>query len=304
MAEGKIDKDNNLRDETLKSLEIVLNRHGYGFQHSLLNFAEDLRTENRSPWLFEATEVPVEVQGKPTHIDFVLKRGKDAGASQNMYMVAECKRANPSVSDWCFIKAPYTTRKGGFSLVSVEGVKFGSENNLLAHTLSRPSGLAGGPYHIALEVKSSSKIGDAGGQRPAAIEEAATQICRGLNGYVEMLDRNRSLLSEGPIFLLPVIFTTANLWISDIDLKSADVSTGNIKLTTDGFKRRDWLLYDYNMSPGLKHSIEQLPSEGHHANTMIAYVMQAEYTRTIPVVNPSGLADFLKWSGDLDLFGW
>ena len=82
----------------------VLDSHGYGFQYALLKECERLRQNGKSPWSFEAAEIPVTVGSRETHIDFVLR-------THSAVLVAECKRANPALARWCFARAPFVARR-------------------------------------------------------------------------------------------------------------------------------------------------------------------------------------------------
>ncbi|MFZ1804688.1 MAG: hypothetical protein WAU05_12245, partial [Nitrospira sp.] len=88
---------------TITDVRKVLGSHGYGFQYAVLRRAEELAAERRSKWVFEAAEFPVGTAESPTHIDFILRN-----AHSTVYLVGECKRANPAHANWCFLKAPYT----------------------------------------------------------------------------------------------------------------------------------------------------------------------------------------------------
>jgi hypothetical protein len=92
-------------EQFTQSFAKVLNRHGYGFQFSVLKKADELRKQGRSMWRLEACEFPVEVQGAGTRVDFVLERGDHGSRRRPLYMLAECKRANPALSNWCFVRA-------------------------------------------------------------------------------------------------------------------------------------------------------------------------------------------------------
>ena len=93
--------DENYVKQITKSFEKVLNRHGYGFQYRVLKEAERLANEGKSRWGYSTFEFPVDVQGAGTRVDFILKN-----YVKYIYMIAECKRANPALSNWCFAKAP------------------------------------------------------------------------------------------------------------------------------------------------------------------------------------------------------
>src|SRR5437868_2933256 len=79
------------------------NVHGYGFQYALLRTAQRLFVEGKSRWEFEAAEFPVGEERSGTHIDFILE-----DAQWKVFLVAECKRADPARSSWCFVHAPAT----------------------------------------------------------------------------------------------------------------------------------------------------------------------------------------------------
>ncbi len=85
--------------------EAALNRQGHPFQYAVIRRAHQLNDERRSPWVFEASEFPVELQSYHTRIDFVLSQWSEVAKGSFRYLVAECKRANPSLSDWLFAQA-------------------------------------------------------------------------------------------------------------------------------------------------------------------------------------------------------
>ncbi|HKC63631.1 MAG TPA: hypothetical protein VKB86_08335, partial [Pyrinomonadaceae bacterium] len=214
-----------------KTFSDVLNRHGYGFQYSVLNLANKLFIARNSSWLFQAVEFPVEVKGYSTRIDFILKRKSEP----TFFLLAECKRANPALSNWCFVRAPYIHRNhsDGYEPVIMEHAQSGYAASVTAYAKERPS--AYNPCHIGLEVRSNAK-GDTQGESGKAIEDAASQVLRGLNGMVELLSKNRHILSNWKrADFLPVIFTTAQLWLSNAELSSADIQTGKVDLTNSTF---------------------------------------------------------------------
>jgi hypothetical protein len=149
-------------------------------------------------------------------------------------------------------------------------------------------------YHFGVEVR-ASKPGDDKGESGRAIEDAVTQVLRGLNGYLEALSQNKELFEGTKTYLLPVIFTTAQLWTSSADLGLADLSTGDIDLSKDKFESVPWLWYQYHMSPGLKHSSIYQPKE----QVKVEEFIESKYIRTVAIVSPSGIEEFLlHTSGD------
>jgi len=277
---GNPDRE-HLEQSITEGLQKILDRHGYGFHYAVIGVAATLYNKGSSSWSFQAAEFPVEVRGCSTRIDFVLWL-----RSENLYLVAECKRANPALSNWCFVAAPYVRRKHTPGQILVERVSVDKEGELSAGatTLSSSSEM----YHIGLEVKSSER-GDPCGQGRGAIEDAATQVCRGLNGMVEFLALNSQILErDRPAWIVPVIFTTAKIWTSGVDLQKADLETGRIDLKGADVKQKRWVWYRYHQSPGIKHTV-RLDKMYHE----IGEILDQRYARATAVVSAAGIEDFL-----------
>lgn len=290
------DNDEILKRQVEQSFAKVLNRNGYGFQFSVIKKAHELGVAAKSAWKLETIELPVEVRGSGTRIDFVLR--KRAHHSKPFFLLAECKRANPSLSNWCFVRAPYTNRNqwGNSEPIFMEYIQMNEDGSMSAYAKKRSS--VENFYHIGLEVRSNLK-GDPTGESGRAIEDAASQVIKGLNGYIEMISKNHQMLrGDRCADFMPVIFTTAQLWGSEANLSRANIETGDSDLSGVGFNRLPWLFYQYHLSPGIKHShspVERPPE--------ISDLMDTEYVRTIPIVSPSGVESFLTWSSyALDLY--
>ncbi len=285
--------DETYEQKLEKAFEKTLNRHGYGFQYSVLELASTLCNSNSSEWVFEAAEFPVQVQGEGTHIDFILRhRGNRLAFA--FYLLAECKRANPSLSNWCFARAPIVVRNRSRLPFFIEHAHLSEDRTIYAFAENWES-VSRDTYQIALEIKSDEK-GDPGGPGRGVIKEALTQVCRGLNGMIEFLSKNVQILGNATdAYFLPVIFTTAQLWASDVDLGSADIENGNIDLSKGNFDKKQWIFYQYHVSPGLKHSFSPVDRP-----QRIGPLMESEYIRTIPIVTASGVEKFLKWASDPD----
>lgn len=268
-----------------KAFEKVLNSHGYGFQYGVLKQAEKLILERQSFWTLSVAEFPVEVHGNGTRIDFILQH-----RMRPLYILAECKRVNPAISNWCFARASYVPFLANARVAFIETLHQGSSDSFSTKTefLAHSDNI----YHIAFEVKGNVP-GDPEGHGRGEIEQAATQICRGLNGMIDFFAKH-PVFFEGffgkvqAIGFLPVIFTTARLWVSTIDLGSADLSTGNVAVPSESLKELPWLVYHYNQSPGLKHSLQSSA-----LTRTLQDALYNEYVRTIAVVSASGIADFL-----------
>src|SRR5919108_1273309 len=106
MSDHDADHPNPSR-EVPSGLRKILNTHGYGFQYAVVDEARRLFNERRSRWRFEAAEVPVVTRGTTIHIDFLLRQGDQ---TEQIYLIAECKRTDSARARWVFARAPYTWR--------------------------------------------------------------------------------------------------------------------------------------------------------------------------------------------------
>ncbi len=290
MPETILPPDNEFRN--------VLDSHGYGFQYSVIRFADTLYKTSKSGWHFVWAEFPVSVQAKEgqskdTKIDLVLQNGR-----LPYYMLGECKKVNPALCQWCFARAPYTHPNPNNLKLLFEAIDVISLDQVAAIDPKRPYRLissifptrAGNIFHVGVELKSNKKGDAQGSSGRGAIEDAIGQILRGVNGMVEYFTTHQQSLQPGyKVVLVPVIFTTANLWISEVDLGSADLGTGSIAVDTASLKPAPWLWLNYNQSPGLKHSLAG--QEQYHG---MDDMLEAEFTRSIAIVNALGIEDFLR----------
>jgi hypothetical protein len=258
-----------------------------------LKAAENLFETGLSPWIFEAAEFPVSLKGTPLHIDFILRN-----RNENSYFVAECKRCDPSVSNWCFVKAPYVSR-GAFSgreRIVRELILKKKESSVVQTGLqwiTRSSDI----YHLPFELKNRDK--GEGHYGRGKIDEAVTQVLRGLNGLIDLaiesakkstkaflnFDRSDNLYAS----FMPVIFTTAKLWTCACDISAGDIESGKIDIGDAKLTEKKWLFYQYGQSPALKHAYSSVRQESD-----ISEILYLDYTRTIPIVNAAAIGDFLS----------
>jgi hypothetical protein len=268
----------------------ALNRQGYPFQYAVIRRADELWNQRCSRWVFEASEFPVEVQGYHTRIDFVLSQYSESQKGPFRFLIAECKRANPALHDWLFARAPYVRRGGPSIDILVEFVR--REGRDLTASLGRLDG-SKNIYHVAVEVKGAGK-GDSSGSGRGAIEGAATQVLRGLNGLIEFFSRKpRYAPDNSTVIFIPVIFTAAKIWATDVDISAADVAKGQVALDSADVSEKPWLWLQYHVSPGLKHTVDlQLPTD-ERVKTDLGHLLEIEYARAIAVVGPNGIDGFL-----------
>jgi hypothetical protein len=282
------------RPSLRNSFNKILNSHGYGFHYAVLSKAKELYEQHTSNWAFESAEFPVSINGAATRIDFILKKHTSSPETETpFFLVAECKRANPALADWCFVRAPFVRRNRTHEPVILEHIEIDDKATLnacgIAHSFVENA------YHIALEVRTEKK-GDNRSAGRGAIEEAATQVCRGLNGLVET--EVKLFQIPGHVTradFLPVIFTTAKLWTTNADLSSAELESGDIDLENYNFEQRPWIILQYHMSPGIKNYLLLK----HHVDGF-SDLLDMEYIRSIPIVNATAIPQFMTWVSTFD----
>ena len=266
----------------------VLNTHGYPFQEAVLRRigAAGSRWE---AWL---PEFPVSIQGHSTRIDIVLTTEE-----RDKFIICECKRANPAIANWCFAKSQLWVPNSDFDgQVYAETLQAPRNGIIRVHykNLYRSSNI----YHIAVEAKTGSK-GDGAGFGKGQIEEAAGQVCRGLNGLIDVFYKhgliNEVDNKEKEILFVPMIVTTANLYVTEDDLSLASIESGELGQHHLHVSKDKWLWYRYHQSPALKHEVP-VRSGAKDLGEVLFY----KYARTIAIVTPEGLQDFLRnrfWLG-------
>jgi hypothetical protein len=272
------------------ALRNVLNAHGHGFHYAVLRRCAELRRSRKSNWNFVVAEFPVELNGHTASIDLILAAG-------SMLMVVECKRADPALARWCFAKAPYTG--DGYSYGPVISVLF--HDTAAVRVQEWPATLSGyydKAYHLGYELRTGLP-GDGQGASQKAISAAFDQVMRGVGGLMRTLENDPSKLLEPnqqtPI--VPAIFTTAELYVSDVNLSDAELATGRI----DPFAVSSvpWLWYQTNLSRQLRPGLQVLSRQDEPG---LVSRLTRLHTRGVAVVSVSGIESFLAQAGVYFIF--
>lgn len=298
--EEKPSHEENKKSIVRKNFETELRKHGFGFQYAVIKEIERLYNANQSAWLPRFSEFPVEINNNNTHIDFILERiERDSFPRKSpFFLIGECKRANPAQSNWCFVRSSFAQEGLLTNFVYAEMVQLVYNSNLKRSSVKRLNAMAEKVFDIAFNVKSDDKgEGDTKG-----VNDAVSQVLRGMNGFIEYIGKKDSIIKSfygetfSPYFL-PVVFTTADLWTSSIDLSKANLISGNLDLPKESLTNVSWLLFQYNQSPPIRHSIN-IEESGNN----IFEMAETEFTRTVAIVNPNGINNFLYWMSHFSKF--
>jgi hypothetical protein len=268
----------------------ALNTEGYGFQHAVV---QQIHAHSSNTWEAVVTEFPVAYRDRATHIDVLAWCYNRKGL-----LVGECKRVNPKFGNWVFARSPftfdrYTNRTWLQKLVPAD------HTSVVARTA--PVAIPVNPFHLAVEVKTpgSNKDveGDVAGQpKGKALSQSLTQVAEGVNGLLDMLQRQKTLLrTQGEILFIPTIFTTATLYATEnATLNLADLDTGHIPDAT--FEKKPWLWFEHNVSPNL---LAEIQHEGFSGSQRFRDMLPAMHTRAIAIVSHEGVSSFLRAAANL-----
>jgi hypothetical protein len=266
------------------ALKKVLNSHGYPFHESVIRVISKVRT--RSLWVPWVPEFPVQVNGQHTRIDLVLTNQKN-----NIYLVCECKRSNPAVANWCFAKSCFFPNASLAQHCYMDALQRQPHEGGLISSYVRQLTTSDRLFQVAVEVR-GGVTGDDSVKGRGQIEEAATQVCRGLNGLIDSLyQRGLPRLGAGNIFFLPVVITTSKLWATDTDISLTSTETGEIEDASVSVNPMKWLWYQYPQSPGLKHS-----APNNFCSHDLREILYHEFVRPIAIARPDGLDELLSAS--------
>jgi hypothetical protein len=277
-------------DDLTQALSKLLDSHGYGFQYAVIATAQKLYKAGvfaGSPWRRPIAEFPVEVRNSSYHIDLIFEHYR-----RPLFLVGECKRANPALRNWCFLRAPFKESNSLSDNVFAEALEWPKTGDPVCRV--RPLFYSENVYHLGIEVKSHER-GDPGGKGRGAIEEAAGQAMRGMNGLMQFFRQSRKANeARKSIQILPVIFTTAQLWATQADLAQSDLLTGRLDLSAFPLQEKKWVFLHYPQSPDLKHSLPIASND--LCNDILTDSLYTEFIRPIAIVTAGGIADFFCMS--------
>lgn len=272
--------------ELENSLSKVLNTHGYGFQSAIWQEIK-LQRKYGSKWLFQASELPVKINDSETKIDIIL-RNQDT----SHFIIGECKRVNPSMGNWCFIKTnPYKRNVKDFHSL-IDSLKFNSSIPVVPHLTSI---LTMSPiYDLGISIKTGQKGDNSRNSSSNEINDALSQVFKGVNGFIKFAKQHPKeiKLDSKVSAIIPVIFTTANLFTSDINLLESNLEKGDVPKHT--ITPTDFILLRYPVSESFLTQPSIITAKS------IGEVFDEIYMRTVIIVSTKGLSKLLVEELDIE----
>jgi hypothetical protein len=149
-------------------------------------------------------------------------------------------------------------------------------------------GTAEVPYHVGLDLP-TGRAGD-GITKHRAISEAQTQVLRGASGFASYL-REEGLLRTGHATLIPVIFTTARVSVTDTLLENADLESGEmvpLQLSEPGYV---WLQQNISRSLMSTDPGDYAASSGMSG---LSQTIRDKRTRSVAIVTTGAVQKFFQ----------
>ena len=243
----------NEKQRTSHDLRAHLNRSGYGFHYAVVRRFGELSIQKKPDWVWgpPTSEFPVVVGPDTVHIDFVVSGHSKWSRPTPVYLVGECKRVDRKFSRWGFVCAPFAEEE-----IVFDRFIFRPPSDLRTEPVVNYSGSR--PYHLGLPIKGEAP-GDSGPSGSGAINEATAQVLRGGGGFINHIFGPRDGEGLMHFAFLPVIFTTAELWVTEVDISSAELTTGDVQNLES--EKKDWIWFNHNRCPRLRHGLKSAESK-------------------------------------------
>jgi hypothetical protein len=271
-----------------------LNEHGFIFQEKVAEIIES--TSSRTNWQVVNKEYPIYVNDKETRVDIVLR---ETSNSRNKILgIVECKRVNPDRSFWLFGNPSSENSSQPYLLHLKAGYIYG-HNSINYNQAKLPFDDVSTSLveNWWLEISKNNNGPKGFSSSPDPIEKAFYQVFSGVSGIVlEQEEECKRDPQDVSTYYVPIIVTTAPLYIASYQLNDVDLFTGKIDRAKIHFgpqgqesKSREWVMVNYGWS-------KSLPPKFRNENVSgISPVELAEFhKRTIFIVNSSYIVKFLS----------
>ena len=270
----------------------ALNEQGYLFQEACEQVLKN--NEGATGWEVRASEYPVCLQGRDTKVDIVLH--SKTSSSPELYALVECKRADPSYIYWLFGAPGLPFGDALCSTFGLECRETMSDQPYQVNRLLTRLHFEVSTYGAVNRLE--AKRGSAGRtSTPQNIENAFGQVLRGVGGFAqEQLDQRCKSRALFKTFFVPVVVTTASLYVAYYEPRDIDLATGKISKDKVLFGPKSqpaeevpWVLVDYGAGDNV--APKPIPDNYHGVDPA---ELQKHKMRSIFVVNSKSLVAFFS----------
>lgn len=270
-------KQGDVHQEAVKALE----EHGHLFQQGCL---ADIEYHCSNDFFFQSEEYPISIGQEETTIDFIFRSRK----MDRLYLVFECKRANPDYVTWLFpMPRSIKNRESRFLLTR-------QDETLRLQTVEYNL-LDTGPKYFATTGLEISERANRRIKRSRAdsIWSACEQVLTGVGGLaLEQREGMRKARDFHRQYYLPIVITTANLLVTEYRVSEINLKTGNLSDRTKAkTTAADWVVHDFPVRDSLQVTRQEQSSYA-------AYGPTEEYrrkfkTKSVAIINASSVVRFL-----------
>ncbi len=272
----------------------LLNETGFPFQQWCLETIRNISKEHpllnfysTSEWPFTFPPSQGSMLGVHGTADVVAITGLKNKNQKNIliFLVIECKRAKSSIKNWMFIKDSVDSRPTFFYSNVREGIK--EDRSIIRHLKFPDLGYASiNDYDYcnnAVEFnKELSNINRDQSEKTYKAIKQANHAAHALEEnepkYIEYVTTEISLEQYDYFVVLPVVLTTANLFITEFDYKN--IHNGDLCPNDVSYVKKSWLTYEFPLPDFLSFSVR---------NSQIRVEK-----RTTFIVNHEHFIEFLK----------
>jgi hypothetical protein len=285
-----------------------LNVHGTFFQNKI---AYIVYNHNPNRLHFLTTEYPVEFppnnRRDESRLDVLGFIPAQFSKNSGVYLIIECKKCNPDFVDWVF----YPTIQN--QLIGYDDSRITVLRNCNVYINKQTGDISraelGLTNRMSFDLQISGDCREARGSYDgvakdkktktsnASITDASYQVTLATHSIaMEQYKQNAESIKETGQQLfnnniyVPIIVTTANLFMINYDLKDIDLSTGEIPLDKAILKPLERLFYEYPIPPHLQTNLDDK-----YLQPYDFIKKDFRVRRYILVVNAKHFEDALNW---------
>lgn len=272
----------------------ALNEQGFIFQEKCAHSLE----KGETGWSIDNVEYPVSLKDIDTRVDIILR--KSIGQGCDVWSLVECKRADPEYVYWLFGSPGLPPGKAHCSVLVLEGEEATKTQGRRIHTTVEMLNLNISTY----DAKSWAAVRDIP-QKPSSkrlsnidnIEKAFAQVLIGTSGFAnEQYEQRSKDFSVFKAFFLPIVVTTANLYVAHYKLQDISIETGKLEMDKVYLARTgqppeevEWVLVDYGAGENVAPNAIPEDERSTDPRELLKYK-----TRSIFVVNSKHMIKFFS----------
>lgn len=226
-----------MEDKKIETTNITknLNRSGIFLEFAFLNFAKSYtgfpseRIETQVPYTITYEGI-TPINGS---IDFLCFY--NLPSHPFFHYIIECKKADPSLKDWIFFRRYKDEEET--SIFYRYDKKYPRPRHIVSEALFSKI------YDRAFQINASLSTNSFNNQRKDPIYSASIQACTGLKNIIYN-ERRFSEYSEYhslPLFYVPIVVTTANLYVCEEDSLDINIKTGEADTKKVNYTLKNWV---------------------------------------------------------------